>query len=80
MSYAGCFTSGGDVTASVCALGRANGIALKDEVMPLAAYGTFDGGYFDGLPVVTKGGLIGDKKAIYECVKFIDQASTKIGG
>ncbi|MFB4210548.1 four-carbon acid sugar kinase family protein [Shouchella sp. JSM 1781072] len=80
LTFAGCFTSGGDVTASVCALGRANGIALKDEVMPLAAYGTFDGGYFDGLPVVTKGGLIGDKKAIYECVKFIDQAATKIGG
>lgn len=72
VQFAGCFTSGGDVTASVCALGRANGIALKDEVMPLAAYGTFDGGYFDGLPVVTKGGLIGDKKAIYECVKFIE--------
>ncbi|MBM7837451.1 uncharacterized protein YgbK (DUF1537 family) [Alkalihalobacillus xiaoxiensis] len=80
MTFAGCFTSGGDVTASVCALGRANGIALKDEVMPLAAYGTFDGGYFDGLPIVTKGGLIGDKKAIYECVKFIDQVTIKTGG
>ncbi|WP_054706144.1 four-carbon acid sugar kinase family protein [Bacillus sp. JCM 19041] len=75
VTFVGCFTSGGDVTASVCALGRANGIALKDEVMPLAAYGTFDGGYFDGLPVVTKGGLIGDKKAIYECVKFIETKS-----
>ncbi|WP_059104774.1 four-carbon acid sugar kinase family protein [Shouchella shacheensis] len=76
ITFAGCFTSGGDVTASVCALGRANGIALKDEVMPLAAYGHFDGGYFDGLPVVTKGGLIGDKKAIYECVKFVQTKAT----
>ncbi|MEN0642944.1 four-carbon acid sugar kinase family protein [Alkalicoccobacillus gibsonii] len=76
LTFAGCFTSGGDVTASVCALGRANGISLKDEVMPLAAYGTFEGGYFDGLPVVTKGGLIGDKKAIYECVKFVQTKAT----
>ncbi|TSB45750.1 four-carbon acid sugar kinase family protein [Alkalicoccobacillus porphyridii] len=76
LTFAGCFTSGGDVTASVCALGRANGISLKDEVMPLAAYGTFDGGYFDGLPIVTKGGLIGDKKAIYECVKFVQTKAT----
>ncbi|MEW9502389.1 four-carbon acid sugar kinase family protein [Jeotgalibacillus marinus] len=67
----GCFSSGGDVTASVCAVSGASGIHLEDEVIPLAAYGQFIGGHFDGMSVVTKGGLVGDKKAIYDCVKLL---------
>ncbi|HZG59332.1 MAG TPA: four-carbon acid sugar kinase family protein [Anoxybacillus sp.] len=73
----GCFLSGGDVTASLCAVGRANGIELEDEVLPLAAYGRFIGGYFDGLPVVTKGGMIGDKRAIYKSVRFLQTKISK---
>ncbi|WP_047982088.1 four-carbon acid sugar kinase family protein [Ornithinibacillus contaminans] len=67
----GCFTSGGDVTASLCALSMANGIKLEDEVLPLAAYGTLIGGHFPGLPIVTKGGMVGDKKSIYASVKYL---------
>ncbi|WP_027723914.1 four-carbon acid sugar kinase family protein [Tuberibacillus calidus] len=67
----GCFTSGGDVTASLCAVGRANGIELLDEVLPLAAYGRLVGGHLNGLHIVTKGGMIGDNRAIYESVKFL---------
>ncbi|MFD2045307.1 four-carbon acid sugar kinase family protein [Ornithinibacillus salinisoli] len=70
-SIQGCFTSGGDVTASLCALSMASGIKLEDEVLPLAAYGTLIGGYFPGLPIVTKGGMVGDKKAIYTSVKYL---------
>lgn len=68
---AGCFSSGGDVTASLCSVTRASGIELIDEVLPLAAYGKLIGGHFDGISIVTKGGMVGDKKAIYECVKFL---------
>lgn len=67
----GCFSSGGDVTASLCSIGKAEGIKLEDEVLPLVAYGQFIGGYFDGIPLVTKGGMVGDKKAIYTCVKYL---------
>ncbi|MBD1382207.1 four-carbon acid sugar kinase family protein [Metabacillus arenae] len=67
----GCFSSGGDVTASLCSVGRAEGIKLEDEVLPLVAYGKFIGGYFDGIPLVTKGGMVGDKKAIYTSVKHL---------
>jgi D-threonate/D-erythronate kinase len=75
----GCFSSGGDVTASLCSVGRAEGIKLKDEVLPLVAYGEFIGGYFDGIPLATKGGMVGDKKAIYTIVKHLlaVQTSTK---
>ncbi|WP_308240407.1 four-carbon acid sugar kinase family protein [Salipaludibacillus agaradhaerens] len=69
--FKGCFSSGGDVTASLCSVSRANGIELLDEVLPLAAYGKMIGGYFDGLPIITKGGMVGDKKAIYDSVKFL---------
>ncbi|MFB5661056.1 four-carbon acid sugar kinase family protein [Alteribacillus sp. HJP-4] len=67
----GCFSSGGDVTASVCSFARANGIELIDEVIPLAAYGKLAGGYFPDLPIVTKGGMIGDETAIYESVRLL---------
>lgn len=67
----GCFTSGGDVTASLCALGRAEGIKLEAEVLPLVAYGHLIGGHLNGLPIITKGGLAGDKKAIYTSVQYL---------
>lgn len=67
----GCFSSGGDVTASLCAVAGAKGIELADEVLPLAAYGHFIEGYLDDMPVVTKGGLVGDETAISTCVRFL---------
>lgn len=70
-SIQGCFTSGGDVTASLVSVTHASGIGLEDEVLPLAAYGTLIGGLFPGLPIMTKGGMIGDKKAIYTSVKYL---------
>ncbi|MBU8788711.1 four-carbon acid sugar kinase family protein [Bacillus glycinifermentans] len=68
----GCFTSGGDVTASLCSISRAEGIQLIDEILPLVAYGKFIGGYLDGIPIVTKGGTAGDTKAIYTSVKYLE--------
>ena len=67
----GCFTSGGDVTASLCAVGGAEGIKLEVEILPLVAYGHLIGGYLDGIPLVTKGGMAGDAKAIYTSIKFL---------
>ncbi|MFD1362062.1 four-carbon acid sugar kinase family protein [Lentibacillus salinarum] len=76
-SIQGCFTSGGDVTASLCAICMASGIKLMDEVLPLAAYGKMIGGHFPGLPIVTKGGMVGDKKAIFTSVKHLKTTYTK---
>ncbi|UOR11447.1 four-carbon acid sugar kinase family protein [Halobacillus amylolyticus] len=69
--FAGCYLSGGDVTASVCSITRAQGIELADEVIPLAAYGKFVGGYLDGMNVITKGGMIGDKKTLSTCMNYL---------
>jgi uncharacterized protein YgbK (DUF1537 family) len=74
----GCFSSGGDVTASLCSIGLVDGIKLESEVLPIVAYGRFIGGYFDGISVVTKGGLIGDTKAIYTCVKYLMEKGSSV--
>ena len=67
----GLFTSGGDVTVAVCkALGSA-GIEVKDEVLPLAVYGRITKGPHDNMPIITKGGLIGDDKATIICVEYL---------
>ncbi|MBO1198423.1 four-carbon acid sugar kinase family protein [Staphylococcus simiae] len=68
----GCFSSGGDVTASLCAIGKTEGIELKDEVLPLISYGVFLGGYFEGLPIITKGGTAGEVDAVYTAVKYLE--------
>ncbi|MFC9542828.1 four-carbon acid sugar kinase family protein [Lysinibacillus sp. NPDC056959] len=67
----GSFSSGGDVTAAICAISGAEAIQLYDEVLPRAAFGRFIGGTFDGIPVVTKGGTVGDKHSIDECIKYL---------
>lgn len=71
MKINGTFSSGGDVTAALFAVSEAEAIQLDDEVIPLAAYGKFIGGTFDGIPVVTKGGMVGEKQSIYKCVTYL---------
>lgn len=67
----GCFSSGGDVTRALCTEAGAIGIKLKDEVLSLVAYGHFVGGIMDNLPIVTKGGLVGNVDTISTCVRFL---------
>lgn len=67
----GLFTSGGDVTVAVChALGSA-GIEVKDEVLPLAVYGRIIKGNYNNMPIITKGGLIGNEKALIKCIDYL---------
>lgn len=72
-----CFFSGGDVTASFCERAGAEGIDLKGEVMPLAAYGELLGGKFDGLSVVTKGGMVGSHTAIFDSIKYMQSLAKR---
>ena len=70
-SFRGIYATGGDVTQALCAKFGASGLDLRDEVLPLAAYGLFCGGEFDGLHVVTKGGSQGNSDAINLCVNYL---------
>lgn len=67
----GVYTSGGDVTASLTSLMMASGITLVDEVAPLTAYGKLRGGSYHGLPIITKGGMIGDFRTLYESIQYL---------
>ena len=67
------YTTGGDITVSVCESFGAAGLDLKDEVLPLAAYGTILGGPFEGTHLITKGGSQGDNDAINKCITYLKE-------
>lgn len=64
----GLYTTGGDVTLGVLDALGSHGIAIEDEVVPLAVAGRLAGGPHAGLPIVTKGGLVGDALAAVACL------------
>lgn len=68
---AGLYTSGGDITIAVCRRLGAGAVNLVQEVMPLAVSGRLLGGQHPGLPIVTKGGLVGGPDAALTCVGHI---------
>lgn len=69
----GVYTTGGDVTAAVLAELGARGLEVEDEVVPLAVSGSLVGGAWDGLPMVTKGGLVGDAGTALACLDHLAQ-------
>lgn len=67
----GCFSSGGDVTASLFQRSETEAIRILGDVVPLTAYVELVGGRLHGLRMVTKGGSIGDESTLAECVQFL---------
>lgn len=67
----GVFTTGGDVTAALLAEVGSHGLEVSDEVEPLAVSGSLVGGAWDGLQVVTKGGLVGDAGTTVACLDHL---------
>ncbi|MCP3423166.1 four-carbon acid sugar kinase family protein [Nocardioides pinisoli] len=67
----GIFTTGGDVTAALLAELGSHGLEVSDEVVPLAVAGSLVGGPWDGLQVVTKGGLVGDARTTIVCLDHL---------
>lgn len=74
----GLFTTGGDVTSALLAELAADGLDVEDELVPLAVAGTLVGGPWEGLPIVTKGGLIGDAHTIVGCVEHLRRAAEAV--
>jgi len=70
------YTSGGDITKAFLETTSTVGIEIKDEVIPLAVYGTIMGGDLDGKAIVTKGGLIGDEYTLTDCAEFLQTKIT----
>jgi len=67
----GLYTSGGEVTLSVARQLGAVGFSVRDEVLPLAVYGRLVQGACHDLPIVTKGGFVGDTQSLVQCVRYL---------
>lgn len=71
----GLYLTGGDLAAACLAELAADGLDVADEVVPLAVAGNLVGGPWSGLPVVTKGGLVGDDDTAVACMAFLEQSA-----
>ena len=71
----GLYLTGGDVAAACFTELAADGLDVADEVVPLAVAGNLVGGPWSGLPVVTKGGLVGGDDTTVACLAFLEQAA-----
>jgi uncharacterized protein YgbK (DUF1537 family) len=69
----GVFTTGGDVTLSFLKENHAKAISLKKEVFPLCVYGKVVEGKYDGLNIITKGGMIGSEDAYIKIKNYIEE-------
>ncbi|MDO5026969.1 MAG: four-carbon acid sugar kinase family protein [Tissierellia bacterium] len=67
-SISGVFSSGGDITVALAEELLSLGIEIKEELMPLVAYGRLIGGKKPGLKIVSKGGMVGGPDAMVVCV------------
>ena len=74
----GLYTTGGDVTAEVMRAVGAVGMEVEKEIVPLAVGGHLVGGGADGLPIVTKGGLIGDSSTAVKCIDYLVAAASPV--
>ena len=69
--FDGVYSSGGDITIALLEKLKATGVEIREEVIPLAAYGRIIGGDFPNLKLVSKGGMVGDEKTIKLCLHKI---------
>ncbi|BAS27751.1 four-carbon acid sugar kinase family protein [Limnochorda pilosa] len=67
----GLYLSGGDITVASCRALTSPVLRLEVEVEPLVAFARLTGGPWAGLPVVTKGGLVGDEEALVRCLRYL---------
>ena len=61
------------MTVAVCQRFKTAGLCLLDEVLPLAAYGQFLKGEFEGVHIITKGGSQGGRNAINQCITYLKE-------
>ncbi|OLS01511.1 four-carbon acid sugar kinase family protein [Tissierella creatinophila] len=66
-SFAGTFISGGDITVAFSRYMESQGIEIREEVIPLSAYGRMIGGLLPDHRIISKGGMVGDRDAMKIC-------------
>ena len=66
--FEGVYSSGGDITLALLEKLNSIGVEIKEEVIPLAAYGRLIGGKFPNMKLVSKGGMVGKEDTIKLCL------------
>jgi uncharacterized protein YgbK (DUF1537 family) len=75
----GVLASGGDVATAVLEAVDAYGVDVEAEVQPLVVAGRISGGPWEGLPVITKGGLVGDERAVLDSIARLQSMQAEQG-
>ncbi len=70
-SFAGTFISGGDITVAFSKYMKSQGVEIREEVIPLSAYGRMIGGLMPDHKIISKGGMVGDRDAMKICFEKI---------
>lgn len=74
----GLYTSGGEVTVATIRRLGGKGFSVRDQVIPLAVYGHLLEGRQPDLPMITKGGFVGDTGSLVACIEYLfTKISTK---
>lgn len=73
----GLFVCGGEAATAILESLGATGLDIESEVQPLVVAGRLAGGPWHGLPVVTKGGLVGDDRAILDSLFALQTMMTQ---
>lgn len=73
----GVVVSGGHAASSLADALGAEAIAAVGELRPLCPLGVLRGGAWDGLPVATKGGLVGSRRTLLELVTAIGEEARR---
>ncbi|MGH3345175.1 MAG: four-carbon acid sugar kinase family protein [Carbonactinosporaceae bacterium] len=76
----GLYVTGGDAAAAVISALEADGLTVETEIRPLAVAGRLVGGPNEGLPFVSKGGLVGDRTAAVACIEYLQAAARNQSG
>lgn len=78
LKIGGLYTSGGEVTVSTIRRLGGRGFSVRDQVVPLAVYGHLLGGKAPDMPMITKGGFVGDTGSLVQCIEYLfTKISTK---
>ena len=67
---------GGDTAVAVCRALGATGIEITGEIEPLVPRGVIVGGAYQGLPMVTKAGALGSRRALRDAVGMLAASPT----
>lgn len=69
--FTGIFVSGGDTTRALMKFLDAQGVNVLGEIYPLVSFGKIVGGPFEGLKIVTKGGLVGQNDTLLRSLDYL---------